>query len=590
MKNIKYLIPLVFALAFFSCASSPKNLNGSNIEIPEDVSEFENTIEDVAENVEDESDEGSKSDETGEYGDFIEDDATIEDENAVSEGQNEYAYLDEVEEVSETEPEEEPLVEERVFPDELPALPELLDSDTDDENDSDELDSDEESELTELVIVDEELDEEQIEESETESVESVEDAAEDEQHQSDSDVSVSIEDATLFEADDANDVNNSINEDDKMTETDYTAEDTTGNEDTTDFDETNTDDADNKKHFVTLPQPSRSMVVKKGQAFEVVYPGRGWIYQENIDSDGNIDTRNRNFIFGGRKLGVENQVFTLRSRSPGKYFLHFYKNDALTDEYIDDYLEVFVEDEVASSSKPVIAPDYAAAIPQKPVINAENAKSIREQEIRAAEMQEEQRDSKSKDSAESMKDNSASKNNVSDSSETQNLEVETKTDRNNYDPALSEDFVDKTIVQPKNEMHTVENESADVGEENEINDDVNDVIDIAFDDEPIIEMSQRKEDDEDSKAILEQAKKWYEEKKYGEALDAIKSFLDVAVLRIDEALYLQGQILEAKSDFQNIRGAIDSYNKIVKNYPASKLWDAANKRSIYLKRFYIDIR
>ena len=136
----------------------------------------------------------------------------------------------------------------------------------------------------------------------------------------------------------------------------------------------------------------------------------------------------------------------------------------------------------------------------------------------------------------------------------------------------------------------MENESADVGEENEINGDVNDVIDIAFDDEPIIEMSQRKEGDEDSKAILEQAKKWYEEKKYGEALDAIKSFLDVAVLRIDEALYLQGQILEAKSEFQNIRGAIDSYNKIVKNYPASKLWDAANKRSIYLKRFYIDIR
>lgn len=586
MKNIKYLIPLVFALAFFSCASSPKNLNESNIEIPEDVSKVENTIEDVAENVEDESDEGSKSDETGEDGDFLEDNTAIEDENAVSEGQNEYAYLDEVEEVSETEPEEEPLVEERVFPDELPALPESLDSDTDDENDSDEFDSDEESELTELVIVDEELDEEQLEETETESAESVED----EQHQSDSDVSVSIEDAILFEADDANDANNSINEDDKMTETDYTAEDTTGNEDTTDFDETNTDDADNKKHFDTLPQPSRSMVVKKGQAIEVVYPGRGWIYQENIDSDGNIDTRNRNFIFGGRKLGVENQVFTLRSRSPGKYFLHFYKNDALTDEYIDDYLEVFVEDEVASSSKPVIAPDYAAAIPQKPVINAENAKSIREQEIRANEMQEEQRDSKSKDSAESMKDNSASKNNVSDSSETQNLEVETKTDRNSYDPALSEDFVDKTIVQPANEMHTVENESADVGEENEINGDVNDVIDIAFDDEPIIEMSQRKEGDEDSKAILEQAKKWYEEKKYGEALDAIKSFLDVAVLRIDEALYLQGQILEAKSEFQNIRGAIDSYNKIVKNYPASKLWDAANKRSIYLKRFYIDIR
>lgn len=580
MKNIKYLIPIVFALAFFSCASSPKKLNGSNNEISEDISELENTVEDSTDNFGDEIDEVTETGGTEEEEDFAEGDATIEYKDVDSENQNEYAYLDEGEAALETEAEEEPLIiEERVFPDELPALPELLNSDSDDENDNNnnEFDFDEESESTELENVDGELIEER-------DYESLEDSELDEQHQSD--IAAPIVETTLFETDETPAADNSINEDAKMTETDYTAEDTN------DLDETKTDDADNKMHFATLPQASRSMVVKKGQAIEVVYPGRGWIYQENIDGDGNIDTRNRNFIFGGRKLGVENQVFTMRSRVPGKYFLHFYKNDALTEEYIDDYLEVFVEDEVASSSKPVVAPDYAATVPQKPVINAENANEIRaNKKIRATEIQEEQKASKSKGSAESMKDNSVSKNYLSDSSETQNPEAESKrTERNSYNPALSEEFVDKTIVQTTNGMYALENESVDVGEEKEINDDLNGVIDIAFDDEPIVEMSQRKEDDEDSKTILEQAKKWYEEKKYGAALDAIRRFLDVAVLRIDEALYLQGQILEAKSEFQNIRGAIDSYDKIVKNYPASKLWEAANKRSIYLKRFYIDIR
>ena len=111
---------------------------------------------------------------------------------------------------------------------------------------------------------------------------------------------------------------------------------------------------------VEPPVPSRSMTVKRNQLIDVVYPGKGWIYQENIDEEGNSDVRNKNFIFGGRKLGGENQSFTLRSRVPGKFLLHFYKNDTLTGNYIDDYLEVIVTDEAADSSAGhITAPSYA---------------------------------------------------------------------------------------------------------------------------------------------------------------------------------------------------------------------------------------
>ena len=90
--------------------------------------------------------------------------------------------------------------------------------------------------------------------------------------------------------------------------------------------------------------------------------------------------------------------------------------------------------------------------------------------------------------------------------------------------------------------------------------------------------------------LLKTARSLYDEKQYAQAFDAIKLFFDKAVEKMDEGLYLQGQILEAKSEVQNIKGAVDSYDLLVKNYPASRLWDAAKKRSIYLKRFYINIR
>ena len=74
------------------------------------------------------------------------------------------------------------------------------------------------------------------------------------------------------------------------------------------------------------------------------------------------------------------------------------------------------------------------------------------------------------------------------------------------------------------------------------------------------------------------------------ALKTLEIFFEKAVSKIDEGLFLQGQILESKSNVQNIKGAIDSYELIVKNYPSSPYWAQANKRTIFLRRFYINIR
>ena len=90
--------------------------------------------------------------------------------------------------------------------------------------------------------------------------------------------------------------------------------------------------------------------------------------------------------------------------------------------------------------------------------------------------------------------------------------------------------------------------------------------------------------------LLEQAKRAYAAKQYEDALDKVQRYLQDATTRIDEALYLQGQVLEAESSVKSIRSAIDSYESLTKNYPMSSLWGKANNRIIYLKRFYIEIR
>ena len=91
-------------------------------------------------------------------------------------------------------------------------------------------------------------------------------------------------------------------------------------------------------------------------------------------------------------------------------------------------------------------------------------------------------------------------------------------------------------------------------------------------------------------ALLKTASKLYDSKDFENALKVITKFFDKASGKIDEGLYLQGQILEAKSPVQNIKDAIESYDLVVKNYPASPLWEKARNRKTFLQRFYINIR
>lgn len=273
---------------------------------------------------------------------------------------------------------------------------------------------------------------------------------------------------------------------------------------------------ENTEQTESNPQktPSRSMTAKNNQYVDIIYPGRGWIYM------GEDEGKDQILRYFGRKLGTENTTFTLRTTKSGETVLHFYKNDVLKGEYIDDYLEIKVLEESAKPNERAKAPSYEESVPQKPV----------RLEKKAETQEEAQKTDEIKNIEEKTSDNE------------QKLSSHDETN-------LKKNDVSNEVSRPE----------------------------------------QKKSLKIDTKNLLEQAKKDFEAKSYAQALSEVQQYLDTQNTRIDEALFLQGQILEADSEVKNIKSAIDSYNSLIKNYPASTFWQEANRRKIYLNRYYVNI-
>lgn len=276
--------------------------------------------------------------------------------------------------------------------------------------------------------------------------------------------------------------------------------------------------------------PSRSVTLKKGETLVITYPGSGWIYMGSTSEYNNLASR-------GRKLGTTDTKYTLLAKEAGTQIHHFYKVDNLTGEYIDDYIEVTVLEKKGSSATVVTAPDYKEVVPKKAETPAKSSTTKKkEAEVQAQKQAEEETKAET--------------------------ETETKTTVNQ-----------QTKTEAKND--------------NKADDSV-----IVIDDEETQVVEVLEEDVEaipDLESYMSQAKTLIESKDYIKAYNTLSTYLEYANDGRDEALYMLGQLLEADSPIKNIKEAINTYQSLCDSYPASKYWESANKRIIYLKRFYIDI-
>ena len=287
-------------------------------------------------------------------------------------------------------------------------------------------------------------------------------------------------------------------------------------------DDSDSDEQNNESEKEIIP--SRSVTLKKFEYLDVTYPGSGWIYMGLTDNSKDI-------AYFGRKLGTKDTKFTLQARAAGTKIIHFYRNDPLTGQYLDDYIEVIIQPENGSNKTHIEAPEYKLPVKkiEKPV------KQIEEQ----------------------------------------SEETEAKTEVETVKPEVEKKPVEKSVpakpVPVVSEKKQVEETPAQKENEQTV-------------------QTENSVQTPNSQTLLKEAQLLYNEKEYKSALSKLNQFFELSTDNRDEALYLKGQILEEKSEVRDIKGAIEAYSTLTKNYPASKYWDSANKRIIYLKRFYLEVR
>ena len=317
-----------------------------------------------------------------------------------------------------------------------------------------------------------------------------------------------------------------------------------------------TDDESETEENLSQPEkeiiPSRSVTLKKFEYLDITYPGTGWIYMGLTDNS-------KDLAYFGRKLGTKDTKFSLQARAAGKKIIHFYRNDPLTGKYLDDYIEVIITTENGSNKTHIQAPEY-----KLPVQKKESPKKVKEAE----------------ETVEDKTDKAKEKEQTSQTSQTNQVK---KTEQNTQTTQAT-----KTTQVSKKVESSQSSETKTTGTTATATPSTYDTQ--ASETSASGTEASNTSGTADPDNLLKEAQLLYNEKEFKAALEKLKLFFELSTDNRDKALYLQGQILEAKSDVRDIKAAIDAYTTLTKNYPASKFWDSANKRIIYLKRFYLEVR
>lgn len=482
------------AFTLFSCASKekeiPETLPEAEITAPEEVNEDSDSVEESQPPEEDTPDES---------------DSTEDDE------------VQDVSEVLDIEDFLEEIIEPEVFEEELPPEPkepEIQDitEDLPEAVEAEPLSQEETSDMENLLITSEQETESQNEPdpAESESTDIVTDIPKEEE---------------TDKNDSENNIKNTIenNIDEVIDFADSSADEV----ENLDSETTNEEEKVQEEEPVIIP--SRSVSLKNGQSLDIEYPGKGWIFLGATDGSKNLTST-------GRKTNPKTTNFTLIARVPGIVILHFYKEDLLEGKYIDDYLEVTVEDIKSKSSIHIKAPAYSEVVPKKPEpvipepVKPEPVES--EPVIQKPENQESKKSEPLKTEQKKLA--------------TIKPEPITKQEPVTTEPAPAP--VSKTITEePKTDILSAEE-------------------------------------------YLSRAKKAQDEKNYTEMYNNLQNFLLIADQNKDEGLFLLAGLYEGNSEYRNIKKSVELYEEITETYPLSPFFDEAQKREIYLRRFYMNGR
>ena len=305
--------------------------------------------------------------------------------------------------------------------------------------------------------------------------------------------------------------------------------------------------------------PSRAVTVYQNQLLIVTYPGAGWIYLGEVDAAGL-------FLYQGRVPEQHNPrtaatTFTLKAHNQGTSYLHFYREDFLTNTEINDYLEAAVIPPRAEQEISIAAPDYQIGRARAMTAQGGTAREENSQDAQIV------RDSNAQ--------NSISQGGAAQNANARNDNIQGAQNQTPPESLEAENRGTRstTVIQQSAAQEKPDAQIAGPGAAQPL---ANAPAAIPF--------------EEATAELYELALKAHNAGEQPRALDYINRFLADSNANIDKGLFLKGEILEASSPVQNIKDSYAAYNRLVREFPTSGLWQQAKNRITYFDRFYFSIR
>ena len=345
----------------------------------------------------------------------------------------------------------------------------------------------------------------------------------------------------------------------------------------------------------------REAQLKVGQNLVATYPGNDWIYLGEVDlSSGR--TISPEIIDFTDKLNINDKtVFTLEAKKEGQVIIHFYKVDNVSSEFIDDYVLVKVEGFDANSPfqhSVVKIPDYE--MDSYLLQDVSESKVSIDNSNSEIESDDENVDENEMDEfiAETIEEEPelVFAGDFSDDVQQTSASVQSSTSTNSADTSTTASYtVPSSVSTSTSSANTTASSTVQSSVSTSTNS-ASTVADTSTATLPIqtnstqINSQLASADSPDTDELLSSARLYLENAEYEKAFSNLTRFIESSSKNLDEAYFLLGQTLEAKSPVRDIKRALYSYTYVVENFPESPFWEKSLEKEKYIKRLYFNIR
>ncbi|GHV43551.1 hypothetical protein AGMMS49546_25490 [Spirochaetia bacterium] len=287
---------------------------------------------------------------------------------------------------------------------------------------------------------------------------------------------------------------------------------------------------------------SRVVRATVGQLVEIPFRGTNWVYL------GELGAR-RGISYDSRRLDQEGQSFVFRAEAAGTYVLKFDRQDFVRDYILNDHVQVIIgeapEVSVTGYFNPALDRGRVVAEPRWPTA-AEEAEAFRRGGNSPAAGA------------------AASASSVPNSATTQPSSVPAAgpgqgaagSPQSSVPPSAAEASPSSVPVTPAPEGQAVAPS-------------------------PVPDTPDQ---------YLQRAREEFDAGRVAAAIGILDQFREWYPSGSDEAYWLYGQFYEANSPARDIRLSLDYYRRLVREYPQSNRYNAAQRRIAYLERYYINIQ